>query len=354
MIDLAMRAIFLPAVNAAPMQHHGRFRDTGWALQIADQLFVAERQLDNLERRIEIFSRLAEHAQRVLICLKLFRRIGRRITADTAGVERLHVKFGKLLAGCSSFSACVRLLLIAVPDLAPFPCPAILVEIGERVHHSLGILAANLLERIETPGTHEFGLDLRERSRELAGFAEDACTFIVAPWISRDGGWSAILSGSSSASTRINASREEHAGTTSDLWNWRPVWRRCAHTALCICGSYPAKPIRLFVGFCRCQVDIIAQLTGRALGDRIGQTVVVENKPGAGGNSEPGAYQFAAGRLHYSSGGGRNTINATLFASLPYDFAPDIVDRAGQSHTVAAGGSSFPARTPPSSGLRQS
>ena len=152
---------------------------TGRPLQITDQLLVTERQFDNLERRIEIFGRLAEHAQRVLIGLKLSRRIGRRITADTAGVERLHVKFGKLAAGCSGLGVRVGLLLITVADLAPFPCPAILVEIGERVHHRLGILAANLLERIETPGAaHEFGLDLFKRALARTGRLRRRCLHI--------------------------------------------------------------------------------------------------------------------------------------------------------------------------------
>jgi tripartite-type tricarboxylate transporter receptor subunit TctC len=90
--------------------------------------------------------------------------------------------------------------------------------------------------------------------------------------------------------------------------------------------AYPAKPVRLLVGFpAGGQVDIIARLTGQALGDRIGQTVVVENKPGAGGNlgaqaligSPPDGYTLFFGTA-------ANTINATLFTNLPYDFARDI------------------------------
>ncbi len=89
--------------------------------------------------------------------------------------------------------------------------------------------------------------------------------------------------------------------------------------------TYPAKPVRLIVGFpAGGQVDITARLTAQWLGDRLGQSVVVENKPGAGGNlgaqavinAPPDGYTlfFAAAS---------NTVNTTLFANLPYDFARD-------------------------------
>jgi tripartite-type tricarboxylate transporter receptor subunit TctC len=89
--------------------------------------------------------------------------------------------------------------------------------------------------------------------------------------------------------------------------------------------SYPTHPARLLVGFpAGGQVDIIARITAQWLGQLLGQTVVVENKPGAGGNlgaqavinAPPDGYTlfFAASS---------NTVNTTLFAHLPYDFARD-------------------------------
>jgi tripartite-type tricarboxylate transporter receptor subunit TctC len=90
--------------------------------------------------------------------------------------------------------------------------------------------------------------------------------------------------------------------------------------------AYPSKPVRLLVGFpAGGQVDIIARLTGQALSDRIGQTVVVENKPGAGGNLGAQALIGSpADGYTLFFGTTANTINATLFANLPYDFAHDI------------------------------
>ncbi len=90
--------------------------------------------------------------------------------------------------------------------------------------------------------------------------------------------------------------------------------------------TYPSKPIRLLVGFpAGGQVDIIARITAQWLADKLGQSVVVENKVGAGGNlgaqalinAPPDGYTLFVGTA-------ANTVNTTLFANLPYDFARDI------------------------------
>jgi tripartite-type tricarboxylate transporter receptor subunit TctC len=89
--------------------------------------------------------------------------------------------------------------------------------------------------------------------------------------------------------------------------------------------TYPTHPIRLIAGFpAGGQIDIIARVTAQWLGQALKQTVVIENKPGAGGNlgaeavvrAPPDGYTlfFAASS---------NTVNTTLFAHLSYDFARD-------------------------------
>src|SRR5450759_1802693 len=46
--------------------------------------------------------------------------------------------------------------------------------------------------------------------------------------------------------------------------------------------SYPTHPIRLMVGFAAgSSADVAARIVSRKLGDLLGQTVIVENRPGA-------------------------------------------------------------------------
>jgi tripartite-type tricarboxylate transporter receptor subunit TctC len=89
--------------------------------------------------------------------------------------------------------------------------------------------------------------------------------------------------------------------------------------------AYPAHPIRLLVGFpAGGQVDIVARLTAQWLGQQLGQTVVVENKPGAGGNlGAQGVINAAPDGYTLFFAASSNVVNTTLFAHLPYDFARD-------------------------------
>jgi len=88
---------------------------------------------------------------------------------------------------------------------------------------------------------------------------------------------------------------------------------------------YPAKPIRIIAGFPPGSgADITARVIGARLSEALGQQIVVENRPGAGSNiaAEIAAKSPADGYTLFI-GTVANTINATLYAKLPFDFARD-------------------------------
>lgn len=101
--------------------------------------------------------------------------------------------------------------------------------------------------------------------------------------------------------------------------------------ALAFAGSvqaqaWPSKPIRYIVIFAPGgTTDILARLIAPKLSEALGQPVVVENRPGAGGNN--GAEMIArAAPDGYTIGSGTvssHAINATLYSKLPYDPAKD-------------------------------
>jgi tripartite-type tricarboxylate transporter receptor subunit TctC len=91
-------------------------------------------------------------------------------------------------------------------------------------------------------------------------------------------------------------------------------------------GSYPAKPIRIIVGFGPGGGnDILARLVGQKLGERLGQPVLVENKPGAGAaiateyvaKVAPDGYTLLVGAT------GAMTINPAVYSKLAYDTVRD-------------------------------
>jgi tripartite-type tricarboxylate transporter receptor subunit TctC len=90
-------------------------------------------------------------------------------------------------------------------------------------------------------------------------------------------------------------------------------------------ASYPAKQIRVIVPFpAGGPTDAIARAIGQSLSETWRQPVVVDNRPGAGGNigtelaakSPPDGYTLFIGTV-------ANAINQSLFAKLPFDFVRD-------------------------------
>ena len=112
--------------------------------------------------------------------------------------------------------------------------------------------------------------------------------------------------------------------------------------------SYPDKPVRFVVPFAPGgPTDIIARLLSQKLSEVWRQTVVVENRPGAGGNvgtaqvvkSVPDGYTVL---INTSS----MTVNATLYANPGYDVEKDLlaVANVASSPNIIVAGSSLGAK----------
>ena len=93
--------------------------------------------------------------------------------------------------------------------------------------------------------------------------------------------------------------------------------------------SYPAKPIRLIVPFpAGGATDILARALSQKLGEKIGQTVVVENRPGAGGTigAEAASKSVADGYTLLLATSSTHSIGPALNPKIPYnaeaDFTP--------------------------------
>ena len=115
--------------------------------------------------------------------------------------------------------------------------------------------------------------------------------------------------------------------------------------------AYPSRPVRLIVGApAGGGTDIAARLVGQWLSERLGQSFVVENRPGAGTNigtevvvnSPPDGYTV----LLVSTA---NATNATIYDNLKFNFIRDIAPVAGidRGPLVMVVNPSVPARTVP-------
>jgi tripartite-type tricarboxylate transporter receptor subunit TctC len=93
-------------------------------------------------------------------------------------------------------------------------------------------------------------------------------------------------------------------------------------------SDFPNKPVHIIVPYSAGgATDILARLMADEMAKRLGQPVVVENKPGAGGavgttyaaNAKPDGYTIQFGNL------GPNAINPSIYDNLQYDPAKDLV-----------------------------
>mgnify|MGYP001605375647 FL=1 len=127
---------------------------------------------------------------------------------------------------------------------------------------------------------------------------------------------------------------------------------------LCIAASapagateaFPTKPIRLVVPFTPGgTTDILARLIAQKSGEVLGQSVIVDNRPGAGGNigaeavarATPDGYTLLMGTL------GTQVTNQFIYARMPYESAKDFapVTLVANSPNVLLVNSTLPANS---------
>jgi tripartite-type tricarboxylate transporter receptor subunit TctC len=115
--------------------------------------------------------------------------------------------------------------------------------------------------------------------------------------------------------------------------------------------AYPTRPVRLIVGWPPGgPADLFARLIGQPLSERLGQPIIIENRPGAASNmgteavvrAPPDGYTL----LQISS---VNAYNATLYDKLNFDFVRDIAPVASiyRGPGVLVVHPSFPAKSVP-------
>ena len=131
--------------------------------------------------------------------------------------------------------------------------------------------------------------------------------------------------------------------------------KRLASAALALVATmataqYPDKPIRLIVPFAAGGVtDTSGRVIAEALSRRLGQPIVVENKPGASGNigtqlavnAPPDGYTLVLGF------DGTLVINPHVFANFPFDVTTELapIGKIGDATLILVAHPSFPPRT---------
>jgi tripartite-type tricarboxylate transporter receptor subunit TctC len=114
---------------------------------------------------------------------------------------------------------------------------------------------------------------------------------------------------------------------------------------------YPSRPVRIIVGFAAGgNFDLVARVIGERMSERLGQPVIVENRPGASSNiAAEAAIRAPADGYTLCLAGAVNAINATLYQRLSFNFPSDVAAVAGavQFPNVMTVSASFPAKSVP-------
>jgi tripartite-type tricarboxylate transporter receptor subunit TctC len=117
-------------------------------------------------------------------------------------------------------------------------------------------------------------------------------------------------------------------------------------------GAWPSRPIRVIVPFgAGTSTDIMTRLVTPRMSEDLGQPIVVENRPGAGGivgsdavaKSPPDGYNLCMGSI------ASHSVNQTLIRTIPYDVLRDFtpVSLVTNAPNLLVVGNQVPAKTLP-------
>ena len=135
-----------------------------------------------------------------------------------------------------------------------------------------------------------------------------------------------------------------------------PLWAATAGALMLATAAdaqddkYPSKPITIVVPYpAGGSNDVFARLIGKALGDSLKQTVIIDNRPGASGNTGTGQVAKAAPDGYtLVAVSSSMTTNAAIQSKLPFDPVKSLAPIAmlAKGPFIVAVNNDFPARTP--------
>ena len=124
------------------------------------------------------------------------------------------------------------------------------------------------------------------------------------------------------ARTLDSGTNRKSKGTEMKRWTMSAVLALTTAWGVAAQAAYPDRPVRLVVPFGAGGItDIVARQVGKGLGDALGQPVVVENRPGAGGviAAQLAASAPADGYTIFMGTVGTQVVNPLIYRKLAYD-----------------------------------
>lgn len=138
-------------------------------------------------------------------------------------------------------------------------------------------------------------------------------------------------------------------------WRLRIIGGMAAFIGLAVHGAqaadagYPSRPIRMVIGFPPGgSTDFLARSVGEQLGMQLGQTVVIDNRPGAGSNIAPEIVAKAPSDGHHLlMSSGSHALAPSIYPKLGYDLMRDFahVTQLVDAPMVLVANVQVPART---------